>query len=193
MNNSGIRLILGSASPRRRELLKAAGFDFEVIAPHVPEIENYLYPPYIPLLNAMLKADAVAKDHPNALVIGADTVISFEDNIIGKPASESDAVDILCRLSGKVHEVITGVRLRSFALNIRCDFAEISTVRFKNFTASTARDYVKRVHTLDKAGAYAIQEHGDMIVAEISGSLDNIIGLPCDKLKTAISAARTAI
>ena len=185
------KIILASASPRRRELLTKAGFPvFEI----VPSSADDLMPDGVnvyrlALENAVRKAIAVADLHPDALVIGADTLIEFENEAIGKPRDWQDAIDTLSRLAGKTHCVTTGVCLCCRAVNLLTRFAGISTVEFLPFDRATAERYAELVPVMDKAGSYAIQDHGEMIIRKITGDYDNIVGLPAARLKEALETA----
>lgn len=182
-------LILASASPRRAELLRSAGItNFRVIpAPDVEELDaKSIYLHSIALQNSEMKADAVARLYPDSVVIGADTVIEFNDSTIGKPRSAEHAVEILTSLSGQIHETVTGVSILSRKHNIRILFTDVSTVKFKSYGMDVIRDYMQKVHVLDKAGAYAIQEYGDMLVESVDGSISNIIGLPVERVVEAL-------
>ncbi len=181
-----MNLILASQSPRRKALLAGCGCIFTVKVLQTPEIESGVYFRHIALLNAIRKAEAVALCEPDSLVIGADTVIEFGREVIGKPVDQEDARRILGRLSGKRHQVTTGVSLIGLKANIRISFTETSTLEFKTLTPQVIDDYIAQVHVLDKAGAYNIDEHGDWLVSKVEGPVDNIIGLPCTKLFQAI-------
>jgi len=173
------QIILASASPRRSALLKEAGPIFasmQILTADVEEGDD-------PLENARRKAEAVAQKNPRALVIGADTVIRFEDMTIGKPADLEDAKRILAMLSGRTHDVATGVCVRCVEADILVRFEEITHVTFRTLTPGIIDRYVQDVNVLDKAGAYAIQEHGEDIIEKIDGSLTNVIGLPVERLK----------
>lgn len=185
------KIILASASPRRKELLAKAGFPvFEVIPSSADELAPEGVNVYrLALENAVRKAWTVAELYPDALVIGADTLIEFEYEAIGKPRSRADAVRTLCRLAGKTHSVTTGVCLCCRAVNLLTRFAEISTVEFLPFERAIAEEYTKLVPVLDKAGSYAIQDHGEMIVKKIAGDYDNIVGLPATRLSEALETA----
>lgn len=175
-------VILASASPRRSALLREAGpafADMRILTSHADEGSD-------PLENAMLKAEAVARMNPQALVIGADTVIRFGGKTIGKPADLEDAKRILAMLSGRTHDVATGVCVRCIEADILVRFEDITHVTFRTLTAEAIDAYVKAVNVLDKAGAYAIQEHGEDIVEKIDGSLTNVIGLPVERLKETV-------
>ncbi len=172
-------VVLASASPRRSALLREAGpafADMRIQTSHVEEGGD-------PLENARLKAEAVAQMNPRALVIGADTVIRFEGKTIGKPADLEDAKRILAMLSGRTHDVATGVCVRCVEADILVRFEDITHVTFRTLTSGTIDNYVQAVNVLDKAGAYAIQEHGEDIIESIDGSLTNVIGLPVERLK----------
>ena len=177
-------VILASASPRRKELLSGMGIEFTVIPAEVEEISaGSGYPAEeMVRLNAGLKADAVAKLHPESLVIGSDTVIEFDGRIFGKPHTEEEAFSMLRSLSGKTHRVMSGVALRCEKTGIDCSFTEISRVVFKELSDAMIREYMCLVNVMDKAGAYAIQEHGELILAGLTGSLSNVIGLPVERL-----------
>jgi len=177
-----MRLILASASPRRKELLEKAGFSFDVQLSDAEELSGGLYFEKIALFNAVAKAESVAVLNPDALVIGADTVIEYRGRILGKPSSLKDASGMLAMLSGKSHRVVSGVCVRNIKNSISCVFAECSTVHFGNFTSEVIDDYLTLVHVLDKAGAYAVQEYADMLVERIEGSVENVIGLPVERL-----------
>ncbi len=141
-----------------------------------------------PFLNALKKALRVSEDYPSSYVIGADTVIEFSGSSIGKPKDADDAVEILKKLSGKRHSVITAVALVHRKNGLRCVFADLSIVAMKELDESLIRKYMDSTNVLDKAGAYAIQENGSMIISGIEGSYDNIVGLPSEKLKIALDA-----
>ncbi len=176
------QVVLASASPRRSALLREAGPAFasmRIMTSHVEEGCD-------PLENARLKAEAVARMAPQAIVIGADTVIRFEVETIGKPADLDDAKRILSKLSGRTHEVATGVCVRCIEADILVRFEEITQVTFRTLTPGIIDRYVQDVNVLDKAGAYAIQEHGEDIIEKIDGSLTNVIGLPVERLKETV-------
>ncbi len=183
------RLILASSSPRRRELLAARGLRFEVRCPQVRESASAADVRRLPAFNAALKADAVSALCPEAMVIGADTAVLIDGVALGKPSSLPDARRMLMRLSGRKHEVVTAVSLRRASDRWSSDFEAETRVYFKAFGADIADLYLKLVPVLDKAGAYAIQEHGDMLVAKVDGAVDNVMGLPCDALLSRLAEA----
>jgi septum formation protein len=178
------RLILASASPRRRELLSRLGIPFEVVVADVTEHEDPATDPRAMVAhNAALKADWVAGRHPDSVVLGADTTVSLDGRAINKPRDLDEARSMLRLLSGREHTVFTGVAVRRAATGLRIDQGVASRVTFKPFGDAVIEDYLRRVNTLDKAGAYSIQEHSDMIVAGYEGSLTNIMGLPMEATK----------
>ncbi|MBO5762723.1 MAG: septum formation protein Maf [Lentisphaeria bacterium] len=186
------RIILASASPRRKELLGKAGYPvFDILpspAEELAQTEENVY--RLALTNAVRKAEAVADLHPDALVIGADTLIEFENEAIGKPVDRDDAVRTLLRLSGKTHSVTTGVCICCRAAKVMIRFAESSFVEFLPFDRTVAEQYTAQVPVLDKAGSYAIQDHGDMLIREIRGDYDNIVGLPARRVREALQSIR---
>ena len=171
-------VILASASPRRAALLREAGPEFALMRIMPSDAEEG----GDPLENARLKAESVAASNPRAIVIGADTVIRFGDETIGKPADLDDARAILAKLSGRTHDVVTGVCVRCLENDILVRFEAITHVTFRVLTPEMIEKYIKAVNVLDKAGAYAIQEHGDDIIEGIEGSRTNVIGLPVERL-----------
>jgi len=178
------RLILASASPRRRELLGQLGVPFEIVVADVTEHENASTDPRVMVAhNAALKAEWVSARHPNALVLGADTTVFIEGVALNKPGDGAEARAMLRRLSGRTHTVFTGLALRRASDGLRIDEGVASDVTFKVFDETVIEDYLARVHTLDKAGGYAIQEHRELLGAEYRGSLTNIIGLPVETTK----------
>ncbi len=183
-----MRLFLASESPRRRELLTRLGFPFETETARTEEISEAADPRSVPRRNAERKAAAVAARHPDALTLGADTVIFHAGRIIGKPRDLSGAAEILRALSGARHEVITGLALLSPARKIREVWEEVATVRFRPLTAAAIDDYLARVYVLDKAGAYAIQEHGDQLVEHLEGEFETVVGLPLERLSRRLAA-----
>ena len=171
-------IILASASPRRAALLREAGPEFASMRIMPSDADEGADP----LENARLKAESIAVANPRAIVIGADTVIRFGGETIGKPADLDDARAILAKLSGRTHDVVTGVCVRCLENDILVRFEDATHVTFRVLTPEAIEKYIKAVNVLDKAGAYAIQEHGDDIIQGIDGSLTNVIGLPVERL-----------
>jgi len=187
MNKGLPEIILASESPRRKEILSRLGFRFNSITPSFKEIHDCLPPSLVPVINACGKAESVADMHPSSIVIGADTIIEFEEEILGKPGTIPDAKKMLLRLSSRKHSVVTGVCMMRIKDRGRCVFCDSTEVVFKKLTESAVDDYLSKVNPLDKAGSYALQEHGDIIIEEVDGSVDNVIGFPSEKFLKAIS------
>jgi len=182
-------LILASASPRRAELLRQLYSDFQVIPGDAAEIfDEQLSPWELCQLNAHRKARAVAKKIPDALVLGADTLVFLNAEIMGKPANLAEATRMLTRLQGRTHQVVTGVSLILLRAHRERTFAVGTDVTFRPLTAEQIEGYLSKTNPLDKAGAYAIQEHGDLIVSEISGSFSNVVGLPVEQVQAELEA-----
>ena len=182
-------LILASASPRRAELLRQLQTDFQIVPSDAAEIiDEQLSPQELCQLNAHRKARAVAKTIPDALVLGADTLVFLEREIFGKPRNLDEAKQMLAKLQGRTHQVVTGVSLIYLRGHRERLFAVSTDVTFRPLTSAQIGDYLSKVNPLDKAGAYAIQEHGDLIVSEISGSFSNVVGLPVDQLQVELNA-----
>ena len=181
-------LVLASQSPRRREILNSLNIPFTLSPPDVKEYDaTSCYKEHLPIINAKLKSESVARKFPGQLVLGADTVVEFNGNTIEKPSDTNMALDMLMSLSGKQHQVITAVCLTREEEHVSVTFAERSIVEFNNFSERTALEYMKKVYVLDKAGAYAAQEHGEIIIKKISGSVTNVMGLPAEKLMEALN------
>jgi nucleoside triphosphate pyrophosphatase len=184
------RLLLASASPRRRELLAQLGVPFEVVVAEVTEHEDEATDPRLMVAhNAALKADWVAERHPDAVVLGADTTVFLDGAAINKPRDLAEARTMLRRLSGREHTVYTGVAVRRVSRGLRIDELVASYVLFKPFGDQVIEDYLRLTPTLDKAGAYSIQDQTDMIVAGYRGSFTNIMGLPMEATKQILTGS----
>ena len=177
---SGGRLILASNSPRRKEILSAMGLQFEVIPAHVDERSIPAdHPRTYAIRCAYMKALAVAaKAETGDLILAADTIVTKEMVIYGKPLDESEAFSILRQLSNRTHQVITGVALLSVGKSEVELHAEESHVTFHNFTDAMIRDYIATGSPMDKAGAYGIQDLDSKYLAGFQGDYTNIVGLP---------------
>lgn len=177
-------IILASKSPRRQELLKLMGFDFQVVLREVDE--SYppdLSPSEIAVFISEKKARAFDLLIENEVVITADTIVSLDGKILGKPENEDHAFEILSALSGKKHDVITGVSLlKNHSIS---SFYELTEVFFKETSVEQIRYYINTCKPMDKAGAYGIQEWiGLVAVDKINGSYSNVVGLPTHRLYT---------
>ncbi len=178
-------LILASASPRRRGLLARDGYAFTVVPADVVEIAPPdLTPAELTLANARLKARAVAAAHPGQLVLGVDTVVAFEGEVFGKPRDMEEAVRMVSRLSGQVHEVWSGGWLARGEQER--GFNEVTRVRFRTLTEPELRAYLARIGPLDKAGAYAAQDDRGELIEHVEGCLDKVVGLPMKLLAQAL-------
>ena len=181
------RLILASGSPRRRHLLELIGVDFVVDPADVEETplagEN---PATFASRAAREKALAVAAGHPGRMVLGADTVVEVDREILGKPVSASDATRMLRCLSGKSHVVHTAVSLVTDST--AHDIVDSARVHFVNLTDDIIRWYVATGEPMDKAGAYAIQGIGGLLVARVEGSPQTVVGLPIHRLPELFAA-----
>ena len=176
-------LILASASPRRRELLAAHGYRFEVVTADVEEaLPAHLTVREAVLLNARRKGSAVAALHPACCVVAADTLVALDGQALGKPASLDDARKMLAALSGRTHQVFSGVWIESRAAGRIAGFIEVSHVRFREVGEGEIEAYIRQVNIMDKAGAYAAQKDPIGLIAAIEGSRTNVIGLPMERL-----------
>ncbi|MDZ4401591.1 Maf family protein [Prosthecobacter sp.] len=184
-------LVLASASPRRVELLSQAGFDFEIVVPQVEEAHDAsLTPEQLTIENARRKALAGSLQKPGALVLGADTLVYVDGDPLAKPADMDEALRMVRRLSGRTHEVCTGV---VFACDgqVERELHVITHVTFKSLSEAIIRDYHSQVNPLDKAGAYGIQACTDMLLDRMEGSFTNVVGLPVDEVMTALCALQS--
>ena len=189
-----VRLILASASPRRAELLRAAGYSFDVLPVDVDERVNDGEDPrdYVRRLAREKSARALEeltghylRHDPHVVVIGADTAVVVADEILGKPRDADDAARMLRRLSGRTHQVMTGVSVRSPGVDIA--HVEVSSVTFAVLTEDQVAWYLASGEGTDKAGGYAIQGLGSRFIPRIDGSYSNIVGLPIAILDSLIS------
>ncbi|MBN2317088.1 MAG: septum formation protein Maf [Sedimentisphaerales bacterium] len=183
-------IILASASPRRRQLLSEAGYQFEIVKPDVDEsvfpTQGMTTREYAETL-ALAKARSVAPMYPDHWVIGADTVVDFAGEIIGKPVDADDAERITKKLFSAPHQVITSVAIIKLCDDIELVESDITTVYPKTMTAGQIAEHIKGGTWRDKAGAYAIQETGDAFVERIEGSLTNVMGLPMELLDSLLT------
>jgi septum formation protein len=180
-----VPLVLASGSPRREALLAAAGFAFTVDATPVDE-ERLFAEVRSPVVRATrlarAKAEAVAPRHPGSLVLGADTVVVLDDEALGKPRDESDAIRMLSRLSGRTHEVVTGLAVVRPGGAVDTAFAA-TPVAFARWPAEAILEYVRSGHPRDKAGAYGIQGVPGAYVERVDGCFFNVVGLPLERVR----------
>ena len=184
-----MNLILASASPRRRQLLVEHGYTFTVQPANIEEImPDDLTVAEITLYNARIKAQAVSEMNPDAVVLGVDTLVALDGVTLGKPADLDEAFSMLSSLSGRIHEVYSGVWATRQSDNTHRGLVEVSRVKFHPFDEAQIRRYMARIHPLDKAGAYAAQDDGPGgIVESIEGSRTNVVGLPMKALATMLA------
>ncbi len=173
-------IILASKSPRRAQLLQQFGLDFRVVAG--PALEGSCgEPEELAVSNAVSKAVSVAPSYPQALTIGADTIVVLDGHLLGKPGSSFEAETMLKALSGRVHQVMTGVAL-CLGSRVARTFVVYTAVKFRRLSEHEIRAYVQTGEPLDKAGAYGIQGLGGLFVEEIHGCYFNVVGLPMPRL-----------
>jgi septum formation protein len=186
-------LVLASASPRRAELLRAAGIPFQVVPADVDERQHAGEDAgaYVQRL-ASAKAAHVAKAHPGRPVLGADTTVVLDGEVLGKPLDAADAVAMLGRLSGRSHRVLTGVCLIGADGRAETSVAS-TTVEFRAVSAVEIQEYVASGEPMDKAGAYAIQGGAGGFVARIDGDYDNVVGLPVALIQAMCRAMRIQV
>ena len=178
-----MKFILASSSPRRRDLLLRLQTPFDIILPNVDE--SIIVPEGSPetycTALAEIKANDISQHYPNELVIGADTIVVLDDQIFGKPDNKAKAYNMLNILSGKTHQVYSGVCLKWIELNIHHLFAEITTVTFRDLDENDIAHYIESCQPYDKAGSYGIQDLSAVFVKEIRGCYDNVVGFPISR------------
>jgi septum formation protein len=182
-------LVLASQSPRRAQLLNEAGWEFSVFCPAVEEAHDAsLTPAALTMANARLKALCAAGQRPESLVLAADTLVYIDDEPLGKPADLAEAAVMLQRLSGRTHTVCTGVVLSWAGGEKLLELHELTEVCFQELTATRIQEYHRLVNPLDKAGAYGIQEHAELILKNHEGSWSNVMGLPMERVNAALNS-----
>ncbi|MBL7682279.1 MAG: septum formation protein Maf [Flavipsychrobacter sp.] len=181
------KIILASQSPRRKQLMELAELQFDIIIADVdetnpPGMQGDLVPEYL----AKKKASAIEKQLHDAIIIAADTVVLLDHEILGKPKDETDAINILTKLSGRKHEVVTGVCMQRNQQQI--SFSTVTEVYFRSLTQDQIKHYISNYKPYDKAGAYAIQEWIGMIgIEKINGDYYNVMGLPIGEVVKKLS------
>ena len=187
MFSACLPLILASASPRRQDFLAGLGLRFTVVPAAIDEtvLAGELPEPFARSM-AAAKAELIARDCPEACVLGADTVVALEDTVFGKLRDRADALAILQTLRGRTHQVTTGVAVVCPARGIDEVFTVSSEVSFAAFPDDILRAYIATGEPMDKAGAYAIQGRGAFLVRAIAGSCSNVVGLPVHDLVTVL-------
>ncbi|HSW46717.1 MAG TPA: Maf family protein [Phycisphaerae bacterium] len=177
------KIVLASQSPRRRELLRDAGIEFETVPPRYDEPDPASWPSdpicYVETVS-IAKARSVAEDHPDRVILGADTVVALENRMFGKPMDETDARRILCGLFGTTHRVITGVALHEPAGGRQIIRHATTRCRMRPMSPAELDEYLRGGAWEGKAGAYGIQDEGDEFVTIVEGSFSNVVGLPIE-------------
>ena len=174
-----IPFILASGSPRRKQLLNQIGLEFMVIPSDVDEDFTLDLPPEAFTEHwAREKAKSVAKIHPDSLIVGADTIVVLDGNILGKPKDKKDSFNMLQSLSGKTHEVITGVSFISLEQELDHTFNERTFVSFNTLSDRDINSYIDIYNPLDKAGSYGIQDWFSVHIHRVEGCYYNVMGLP---------------
>jgi septum formation protein len=175
------RFILASGSPQRIQLLQAARYNFIAQTASITELAvDFLTPSELTLLNACRKTFAVARTEPNAVVLGADTLVALGTKMFGKPADLDEARSMLAQLSGRTHEVLTGIAITNFSERRTISAVVESEVRFRELNANLIDRYLSRIDPLRKAGAYAAQIDPETVIERIDGSFTNVVGLPME-------------
>ena len=172
------RLILASASPRRSELLKNAGIEFEIIPSNADEVSFDGEPEKTVETNALLKAREVFSRNSDCIVLGADTVVCLGGRILGKPRDKDDARNMIRALSGTTHTVLTGIALVDESGEK--SGVSVTEVTFRTLSDGEIEEYISTDEPYDKAGGYGIQERAGAFVESVNGSIDNVIGLPVE-------------
>ena len=178
-----MNIILASASPRRREILENTNVKFDVISSSIEELVLEGESPCQMVMRlAFEKGIDIASKRKSDLVISADTIVVLDNTVLGKPKDEEEAKLMITNLSGRTHQVITGISLINLENDKKVIDYVISNVKFKNLSEDDINDYIRTKESLDKAGAYGIQGYGALLVEEIKGDYFNIVGLPISKL-----------
>ncbi|MGN1032027.1 MAG: Maf family protein [Intestinibacter sp.] len=178
-----MEIILASASPRRREILQNTKLKFDIQKSDIEEvILEDESPESMAVRLAYEKAFDIAEKNREKLIIGADTIVVLEDEVLGKPKDEKEAFDMIQKLSNKTHRVITGISLINLKQGIVVNDYVVSYVTFKDLSEDLIKDYINTKESLDKAGGYGIQGYGALLVDSIQGDYFNIVGLPISKL-----------
>jgi septum formation protein len=192
MAKADVHLILASNSPRRRELLARLGLPFEVVPADLSESEEagrQADPAQTAEALALAKAEAVASAHPDSLVLGADTIVCLEERLFGKPADAAEACQMLEALSGRTHQVVTGVALVCASRGFRATAHETTSVTFRRLSSGEIASYASGGEPYDKAGAYAVQGKASLFVEQVEGDYDNVVGLPLKTVARLLEAA----
>jgi len=182
MDNS-YKIILASQSPRRAEILRMIGVNFKVDSSNInEEINQKIEQNEIAIILSKAKAEKISQKYPNNIIIGADTIVVYNEKIFGKPKDKNESKKMLKALSGNCHKVITGVTIMNKKLGVLKTFSETTKVFVKKIPRNQIEFYVNNYNTLDKAGSYGIQEWFSVWIKKINGCYYNVMGLPVSKL-----------
>ncbi|QFJ55721.1 Maf family protein [Pseudobutyrivibrio xylanivorans] len=176
-----MKIVLASGSPRRRELLTQAGIEYIVDPADIEEVTKETMPDKVVEDLSRQKAVAVAAKHTGQIVLAADTVVAYDGKILGKPADEDDAFRMLTELSGRTHQVFTGVTIVDASGDAKT-FSECTEVTMYENSPEAIKAYISSGEPMDKAGAYGIQGLGAVLVEKINGDYNNVVGLPLAKV-----------
>lgn len=183
------RIVLASGSPRRRALLGALGIEFDVITSHAPEIDEGTDPESIVIANAVRKRDDVARCIAEpSLIIAADTLVFLDEQVLSKPGDAVTARAMLRRLSGRTHDVVTGLAIVDTGTGKSTEGSERTGVTFRKLTDDEIAHFVHAVNPIDRAGAYTVDGPGSLLVERYSGCYQNVLGLPMVRLDTLLRA-----
>jgi len=177
------QIILASGSPRRKEVLEKLGLPFNIVpSDYEEDMTLPLSPTKLAEHLSAGKARTVSKKNPEALIIGADSFVVFNDKLLGKPKTKQEAHEMLQTLSGKENDIITGVTIIDGKTDIEKSFHEITKVFMKELSSETINAYIETGESMDKAGAYALQELGALLIDHVEGNFFNAMGLPLARL-----------
>ena len=177
------KIILASQSPRRAEILRMIGVNFKVDSSNINEEMNQkIEQNEIAMILSKAKAEKISQKYPNNIIIGADTIVVYNEKIFGKPKDKNESRKMLKALSGNCHKVITGVTIMNKKLGVLKTFSETTKVFVKKIPRNQIEFYVNNYNTLDKAGSYGIQEWFSVWIKKINGCYYNVMGLPVSKL-----------
>ena len=185
-------IYLASSSPRRQQILKDLGLTFTVSPPvNFKEKLNGTEPEVLVCHNALGKAMEVAGKNKDSIIIGCDTIVTFNNEIFGKPLTPDNAIVMLMKLSGDYHNVFSGLAVIDTQINKELVGYDKTEVKFKDLSEKEIHDYVESGEPLDKAGAYGIQEYGGAFVEKVKGSFSNVVGLPKELLTRFLAELET--
>ena len=186
------KVILASGSPRRKEILTQIGVNFEVVVSNEDEKPTSTNPLDFPIENASIKALSVSKKLPAEIVLGFDTLVFLDGKPLGKPHSEAEALDMLRRLNGRSHKVLTGVAIAHGGQILKAECEETEVI-FRDCSEQELENYVNSKDPMDKAGAYGIQTAGARLIKEIRGCYYNVVGLPVARMLQMLSELKVEV